>query len=124
MDKPPLIELPDTFRVRISNAIRFWEPRRVIYNLVLSTVVVAWLVLTWPHFRPVLTLQSLLQLLVLAAIANVFYCTAYFADIALQGLFPQGKWQILRWGLWSAGMLFAVVFTCYWIADEIYPYVG
>jgi hypothetical protein len=26
--------------------------------------------------------------------------------------------------LWLLGTLFALVVTCYWIADEIYPYVG
>jgi len=51
----------------LSDAIRYWEPRRIVYNLVLSAVVIAWLVLTWPRFRVAFTLQALLLLLMLAA---------------------------------------------------------
>ena len=36
------------------DAVRYWEKRRITYNLVLVVVVVAWFVLTWPHFRTAL----------------------------------------------------------------------
>jgi hypothetical protein len=124
MNTPQLSGVPDTFRAIVHDAIRYWEPRRITYNLVLAAVVVAWLVLTWPHFRPAFTLQSLLGLLALAAIANACYCTAYFADITMQRSSFRGIWQRRRWGLWLAGTLVAVVLACYWIADEIYPYVS
>jgi hypothetical protein len=29
-----------------------------------------------------------------------------------------------RLALWLAGMVFAIVFANYWIADEIYPFVN
>jgi hypothetical protein len=29
----------------------------------------------------------------------------------------------MPWILWLMGMLFAIVFENYWIADEIYPFV-
>ena len=34
------------FRGVLFDAIRFWEPRRLLYNFVLSAVVVVWLVAT------------------------------------------------------------------------------
>ena len=55
-----------TFRHLLADAIHFWEPRRLVYNFILAVVTVLWIVATWPHFRPALTLQSLLPLTVLA----------------------------------------------------------
>jgi hypothetical protein len=112
------------FRAIVRDAIRYWEPRRIIFNLVLAAVFAAWVVLTWPHFRMAFTPQSLLALLALAAIANVCYCAAYLADIPMQRSSLRDIWPRRRWVLWLAGTLFAVLLACYWIADEIYPYVG
>src|SRR5690348_4094063 len=36
-------------------AARFWEPRRLLYNFLLTGVVLIWVVKTWPHFRPAMT---------------------------------------------------------------------
>jgi hypothetical protein len=61
---------------------------------------------------------------VLGLIANVPYCAVYAVDIPLQRSSIRGAWQRYRWILWLGGMLFAMLVTCYWIADEIYPYVN
>jgi hypothetical protein len=113
----------EAFRALLSDAIRFWEMRRILYNLVLFAVVVAWLVVTWPHFRPAITLTSLLLLAVLALIANACYCAAYLVEIPMQKSALVGVWRRRRWGLWLAGTLFAIVLANYWIVDEIYPFV-
>ncbi len=42
---------PVGFREIISDALAYWERRRVGFNLVLGAIVVGWVVLTWPHFR-------------------------------------------------------------------------
>jgi hypothetical protein len=114
---------PKTFGARLKDAARFWEPRRIAYNLVLTAVVVAYLILTWPHFRPALTLQSLPPLLFLAAMANACYSAAYLPDILLQFSRFRDLWQRRKWILWLVGTLFAVLLACYWIEDEIYSYV-
>ena len=108
------------FRSLIADAARFWEPRRLIYNFILATVTVLWLIFTWPHFRPAMTLTSLFLLSILALIANACYSVAYFVDIPFQLSSAAGR-NRLRWGLWIAGTLFAILLTNYWIADEIYP---
>jgi hypothetical protein len=108
-------------RESLADAMRFWEPRRLVYNLVLTAVAVAWLVFSWPHFRPALTLCSVPPLAVLALLANVCYCAAYLVDIPMQQLAVNTFWNRWRWGLWMLGMLLAIVFENYWIADEIYP---
>src|SRR5260370_6802330 len=111
------------FRAFLTDAIRFWEPRRLVYNLILAVVVVFWIVASWPHFRPVFTLHSLLLLSILALLANVCYCAAYLLDIPMQNLSVGTALRRHRWPLWLIGTIFAIVFENYWIADEIYPFV-
>jgi hypothetical protein len=116
-------QAPGPFRSFLAEAIRYWEPRRFIYNFALSAVCVGWLVLTWPHFRPALTWSSLFLLVVLALLANACYCAAYLVDIPLQQSSLGAVWRRRRWVLWLMGTLFAILFANYWIADEIYPFV-
>lgn len=110
-------------RIAFSDSIRYWELRRIPYNFVLAVVVVAWIVLSWPHFRPAFHWRSLLALFVLAVIANLCYCAAYIADVPVQFSSFRDLWHRRRWILWLVGMVFAFVVANYWIADEIYPYV-
>ena len=114
---------PAPFRERLADAVRFWEPRRIPYNLVLIAISLTWLVATWPHFRPALTLSSLGIFTVLGLIANLCYSVAYLIDFALQSSSFPSAWKRRRWILWLAGLIFATILTNYWIADEIYPYV-
>jgi len=107
----------------LRDALRYWEPRRLWYNVALSLEAVAWVVFTWPHFRPALSLQHLFQLTVLAVLANLCYSAAYLVDLPLQDAFGTG-WRQRRFVLWLCGTLLALAVAFYWIADEIYPYVG
>ena len=109
------------FRGPFADAVRYWEPRRLLYNLVLVAVTVAWVAATWPHFRMGLTLSSLPPMAVLALLANVCYCAAYIVDIALLQSSFESVWKRRRWILWLMGTFFAAVLASYWIADEIYP---
>jgi hypothetical protein len=108
----------------VREALRYWEPRRIVYNIALAAIVIGWVTLTWPHFRPVFELASLFKLLVLAAIANLCYCAVYLVDIPIRQSSLAGTWwRRGRLALWSVGTLFAALLTNYWIVDEIYPYV-
>ena len=111
-------------RESLRDALRYWEPRRLWYNLALTALASAWVLLTWPHFRPAFTFQSVPKLLILAALANVCYSAAYPVDILMQQSSFGIAWRQRRWALWLFGTLFALVVACYWIADEIYPFVG
>jgi hypothetical protein len=113
---------PSSLREAFAEAIRFWEPRRIIYNLLLMTVAFLWGALTWPHFRPALQLQPFLALSVLALLANICYCAAYLVEAAMLGGTFRSVWKNRqRWGLWVVGTLFAILLANYWIVDEIYP---
>ena len=113
----------------LSNAIRYWEPRRIAYNLALAAVVVVWVWTTWPHFRGALSFQHLLALLVLAVLANICYCAGYVVEItiqysAIQYSAFQATWRRRRWALWLVGTLFAMALAYYWMGGEIYPDIG
>lgn len=117
---------PTGFRCLPENdpaAICFWEPRRLIYNLVLAGFVLAWLVGTWPHFRPVMTFTGAVQLVVLALIANLLYSAAYVAEVVFHPLAQCTPWLRWRSAIWILGTVLAVLLQNYWIADEIYPFV-
>ncbi len=111
------------WRDRLIGARRFWEPQRVIYNLVLTIIMAFWVLFTWPHFRPAINLNALLLLIVLAALANICYSAAYFVELTIRGSANSVNLNRQRWLLWSMGMIFAVVLENYWIVDEIYPFV-
>jgi cytochrome bd-type quinol oxidase subunit 2 len=105
-----------------SDALRYWETRRVAYNLALVLLAAAWVVMTWPHFKPAFRWDVVPKLVALAAIANVCYCAAYLVDVPAQHS-AGATWRRRRWILWASGTLFALLIACYWIADEIYPFV-
>ena len=108
----------------LREALQYWESRRLGYNLALTAVTLGWVRFTWPHFRPVIDWQHGGMLLVLAVAANVCYCAAYPVELAGQLSPFANAWRRHRWMLWTLGTLLGVLFACYWIADEIYPYVG
>ena len=117
----PRSSAPPPFREVLTDAITYWEPRRVGYNCVLALIVLGWVLFTWPHFRSTLTWRLLLALFVLAVLANVCYCAAYLVDVPVQYSAFRDAWRRRRWALWLIGMIFAGTIACYWIADEIYP---
>jgi hypothetical protein len=105
-------------------AARFWERGRILYNAILTVVVLLWLALTWPHFRPSLTLGSLEAFLVLGLLASLCYSAAYLAEFFIQLLASGPSRRRTRIALFVLGTLFALVLENYWIADEIYPYAN
>jgi len=120
---PPLPGTMHHLSTDFSSAARFWELRRIFYNLVLFVVTVTWVVTTWPHFCPAFTLEIIPPLTVLALLANVCYSAVYLVELPLVRSTLQASWLRWRWALWVAGTLFAVVLENYWIADEIFPFV-
>jgi hypothetical protein len=119
LPSPRLASLRDL----LGDSLRFWELRRLLYNLVLCAVVVAWVAVTWPHFRPMFDAHPLLLLAILGLLANACYCAAYLVDIPMQFSSLGAPWRRRRWTLWLAGMLLAILLANYWIVDEIYPFV-
>ena len=103
----------------LDDAIRFWELRRVPYNLILVAVVIVWLVPNRAHLHEALLWPEILALFVTAALANVLYSVAYCLDVFLQFSSFRDLWRRRRWMLWLAGMLLAVASANVWIISQI-----
>lgn len=99
------------FREKLSDAIRFWEVRRIFYNLWLAAIVTFYFFLNWPASRSLLELDPLLGLFMLAVLANVAYCAAYPVDVFVQMSGLRETWRSSRWILFLIGMIFAGILT-------------
>jgi hypothetical protein len=100
-----------TVRGMLTSALRYWEPRRLLFNGVLAAVVLTCFVLGWPVSRRVLNLDSALVLFVFAVLANLAYCAAYLPDVVLQYSVYRERWMQRRWMLFWLGTLFACAIT-------------
>lgn len=98
-------------REAITNALRYWEPRRLVFNLVLTGVVLAYFAAAWPQSREAVTLNGVLVFFILAVLANVCYCAAYLGDILVQFSGFSDLWRRWRWGLFVLGTAFAAAIT-------------
>jgi hypothetical protein len=103
-----------------TDAIKFWEPLRILYNLVLTAIVITYFAIRYPLSRSVLTVDFCLGLFLLAVIANVAYCAAYIVDIFAQASGFRATWQRSRKLLFVVGTLFAAVITRF-VAMGMFP---
>jgi hypothetical protein len=108
-------EMPSGFFTRLSrfvaNALRYWEPRRLIYNGALALVVLIDFLYAWPTSREALSVDLVLGLFFLAVIANITYCAAYVADLFVQFSGLDEAWRRGRVALLTIGTAFAAVIT-------------
>jgi hypothetical protein len=98
-------------RESTTDAIRYWEPRRLAYIAVLAAIVLIHLGLRYPAFNAVVSTDRALHLFVLAVLANVAYCAAYAADMFAQASAYRDRWRNYRWVLFTIGTSFAGVLT-------------
>ena len=108
---PPSSPARATLREMATDAIRYWEPRRLIYNAVLALVVIGYFFVSWPASRTTFTFDGILFLFVLAVVANLCYCAAYVADIFAQFSGFLVPWLRWRWLLLTLGITFAAIIT-------------
>ena len=95
----------------LAEGIRFWEPMRLVYNLVLVLVVVGDFFAAEPGARDKLSFNLLLALIFFAVLANICYCAAYIPDFFVQFSGLKAAW---RWGrvvLLTIGILFAAIIS-------------
>ena len=69
-----------TLRDSTTDALRYWEPRRVIYNLVLAAIVITYYFISYPASKSVVDVDFVLGLFLLAVGANVCYCAVYLVS--------------------------------------------
>ena len=109
------------FREAISDSIRYWEPRRLLYNAVLLLVVGGWFIAGWPASKDALNVDLVLGLFILAVLANVAYCAVYLPDLALQFSTFRDSWLHWRWALLAIGTSFAAVLTHFFAQGMFRP---
>jgi hypothetical protein len=108
-------------REAVSDALAYWEPRRVAYNAVLALIVLAYFAAYWPHSRSVVSLNGILVVFVLAVLANICYCTAYLGDVFVQVSGFRESWLKWRWVLLVIGTALAAVITRWFAIDFFTP---
>jgi hypothetical protein len=103
----------DTQAIResVTAALRYWEPRRLIYNIVLAGIVVAYFGMAYPASKTMISVDFLLLLFLLAVLANVAYCAAYPVDVFVSASGYREQWQKYRWVVFLIGLLFAATIT-------------
>jgi len=100
-----------TIRDRVTYAIRYWEPRRIVYNGLLAIIVLLCCWSKWPAPKHLINFELVLVIFVLAVLANVAYCAAYVPDVFAQASSYRDLWQRYRVLLFALGTLFAGVLT-------------
>jgi hypothetical protein len=98
-------------REAITDALKYWEPRRIIYNVILGLVVGGYFAAAWPRSGDSVTVNGLLLLFILAVLANVAYCAAYLGDVFVQFSGFTAGWRRWRWFLLFVGTAFAAAIT-------------
>ena len=104
-------------RQALSDALRYWEPRRILYNGALAFVVAIAYFRNFPASRAGLSFSTVEVLFLLAVLANVAYCAAYIVDVGVQLSNQRALWLRARWGLLVTGIAFAAVLTHFLCTD-------
>jgi hypothetical protein len=100
-----------SFRESLTGAIRYWEPRRVVYNVVLAAIVLVYFGINYPATKSLISIDSVFFLFLLVVLANVAYCAAYLVDIFVSASSYRDQWQKRRWIIFVIGLLFAGIIT-------------
>ena len=103
-----------TIRDWATDAIRYWEPRRILYNLILAAIMLGYFAMGLPATKTIVTLNFVFMLFLLAVLANVACCTAYAVDIFAQTSGFRELWQRFRWVLFLIGTVFAGIIPRFW----------
>lgn len=105
-------------RTLITEALRFWEPLRLIYNLMLLVIL-----LYYVSAKSAMALfgssEFLANCVVMAVMANIAYSFAYVPDLILRfSLLSDATKRFGRWLIFAIGILVGYIF-CSFIADEL-----
>lgn len=105
------LNILNQLRGLVTDALRYWELRRLFYNALLGMIVLGHFLASWPASRSAVTSDGALGLFVLAVLANVAYSAVYVPDVFIQ--FSGFRSSRARWRLvlLVVGFAFAAVLT-------------
>ena len=113
------LPLSSRFAEVVDEALCYWEPRRVLYNLVLAGVVAAHRVAEWA-VNGTVPRWDLPFFITLAVLANVAYCAVYVLELSFQLVGLRRMWVHWRWVLLAHGILFAAVVAHFILTGGLY----
>jgi hypothetical protein len=94
----------DLMRAIVTDSIRYWEFMRLIYNGVLTLVVIGSVFLFGVSFAEI---ERLIGLAGLAILANILYCIVYPIDVFIQLSDYRTAWRRARILVFVSGLIFA-----------------
>jgi hypothetical protein len=100
-----------TLRDMLTDAIRYWEIRRIAFNAFLVGVVAVVFLRQWPDSRSAMSIDLIQSFFIFAVLANVAYCAAYVVDVVVQYSGFRTTWKRYRWILFAIGVVFAGILT-------------
>lgn len=81
-------------REALTDSIKYWEPRRLLYNVALGAIVLTYFALNYPGSKLVFSsLSGILLFFILCVLANVAYCAAYAVDLFAQMSGFKERWR-------------------------------
>jgi hypothetical protein len=98
-------------REAITDGLRYWEPRRIAYNAVLTAIFMGYFIGNWSYAISVVSFDGVLAVFLLAVLANIAYSAAYVGDVFVQISGLREAWHKWRWVLWLIGTTFAAIIT-------------
>ncbi len=101
----------------VADALRYWEPRRAIYNAVLAALVLGHLFAGSPDSWTKLSVNVLLGFFFLAVLANVCYCAVYVVDLFVRFSGLRDAWDKGRVVVLTVGTAFAAVIAHFLVAN-------
>jgi hypothetical protein len=106
-------------RELVTDALRYWELRRLFYNALLALVVLGHFIAAWPASRTSVDFDNALGVFLLAVAANVAYSVVYVPDVFIQ--FSGFRASRARWRLvfLVVGFAFAAVLTHFFSASGL-----
>ena len=99
-----------------TDALRYWEIRRILYNVILAVIVLGHFAAAWPASKSSVTFDGTLGLFLLAVLANVAFSAVYVADVFIQFSGFRDSRAVWRRLLLVVGFAFAAVLTHFWSA--------
>jgi len=94
-----------------TDALRYWEIRRLFFNALLALIVLGHFAASWPESGHSVTFDGVLGLFLLAVLANVAFSVVYVADVFIQVSGFRASRARWRWLLLAVGFAFAGVLT-------------
>lgn len=96
----------ELMRMIVTDSLRYWEFMRLVFNAVLTLVVIGAVFWFGVRFTEI---ERLIGLAGLAILANLLYCLAYPIDVFIQLSDYRQAWRRARILLFFAGLIFAVI---------------